>query len=282
MAFFFSKKDSKSIINLIKEGDVKVISQIYQDYYPEILELVQEETQAQDLLKKAILVLRSLVLSNRVKEDFDVHKFLINWCKKQYEENQSSKDLEEKIYNSLKNNDGWAFYYINMTYLPSVIQYVKLHGGSKEDAEDVVQDAILALINNVNEGKYQLQESTKIKTYFIGICKNIWKEHLRRKARYATFSDFDFKIEEFEGYDFLYEITEYEALTERQKIVLEVFNSASDTCKQVLSYFYFKNYSHEEIAEKMGFSNAESSKTQKNKCLKKLKISVLNRMNQFN
>ncbi len=282
MAFFFSKKDSKSVINLIKEGDVKIISQIYQDYYPEIFQLVNNESESQNLLKKAILVLRSLVLSNRVKEDFDIHKFLINWCKKQFEENQSSKDLEEKIYNSLKNNDGWAFYYINMTYLPSVIQYVKLHGGTKEDAEDVVQDAILALINNVNEGKYQLQETTKIKTYFIGICKNIWKEYLRRKSRYATFSDFDFKIEEFEGYDFLYEITEFEALTERQRIVLEVFDNASDTCKQVLSYFYFKNFSHEEIAEKMGFSNAESSKTQKNKCLKKLKISVLNKMNEFN
>ncbi len=282
MGLFFSKKDSKSIINLIKEGDVKVISQIYQDYYPEVYQFINDEKQAKDLLKKAILVLRSFVLSNRVKENFDIQKFLVNWCRKQFEEYQSNKDLEEKIYNSLKNNDGWAFYYINMTYLPSVVQYVKLHGGTKEDAEDVVQDAILALINNVNEGKYELQESTKIKTYFIGICKNIWKEHLRKKARYATFSDFDFKIEEFEGYDFLYELTEWESLTERQKIVLEVFDRATDTCKKVLSYFYFKNYSHEEIAEKMGFSNAESSKTQKNKCLKKLKISVLNRLNELN
>lgn len=282
MAFFFSKKDTKSIINLIKEGDLQVISQIYQEYYPEIEAIIKDEKQTQELLKKAILVLRSLVLSNRVKEDFDLSKFLINWCKKQYEETQSSKDLEEKIYNSLKNNDGWAFYYINMTYLPSVIQYIKLHGGTKEDAEDVVQDAILVLINNVNEGKYQLQEATKIKTYFIGICKNIWKEHLRKKARYATFTDFDFKIEDFEGYNFLYEITEFEALTERQKIVLEVFDLASETCKKVLSYFYFKNFSHEEIAEKMGFSNAESSKTQKNKCLKKLKISVLDRLNKIN
>jgi len=282
MPFFFSKKDTKSLINLIKEGDVKVISEIYQQYYTDVFNLLGDEKTTQDLLKKAILVLRSLVLSNRVKEDFNIPKFLINWCKKQYDKQQSNKDLEEKIYNSLKNNDGWAFYYINMTYLPSVIQYIKLHGGTKEDAEDIVQDAILILINNVNEGKYQPQDSTKIKTYFIGICKNLWKEHLRKKARYASFADFDFKIEEFEGYDFLYELTEFEALTERQKIVLEVFDNASDTCKKVLSYFYFKNYSHEEIAEKMGFSNAESSKTQKNKCLKKLKLSVINRLSKVN
>lgn len=275
-----SKKSSQSIISQIKEGEVRVFTDLYKDFFNDVKEMLGDEKSTQNLLKKALLVMRTLVLSNRLKEEEDIKRFVFNWCKKQHISQLKTKDLDQKIFQSLKDNDGWAFYYINMTYLPSVIQYIKLHGGSKEDAEDIAQDAILILINNVNEGKFQLEENTQIKTYFIGICKNLWKEFVREKMKMVNLDEYDLNYEQIdlETYDFWEELSEREFLTERQKVVLEVFEQATDTCKQILKFFYYHNYSHETIAEKMGFSNAESSKTQKNKCLKKLKISILNRL----
>ena len=43
-----------------------------------------------------------------------------------------------------------------------------------------------------------------------------------------------------------------------------------DTCRKVLSYYYFDNMSMTEIAEKLGFANADTAKTKKYKCKKEL------------
>jgi len=273
MLFFSSGKNDEEVISKIKANDLKIITQLYQEFYPVIFEQVKKETEAKSLLQSAILILRNLIVTNKFGHKISIEKFITTWCFKHWEENHQDVQLEAKIYDSLKANDGWAFYYINMTYFPSVLQYVKLHGGTKEDAEDVMQDAILALINNVNEGKYQPRANVKTKTYFVGICKNLWQDRIRKGAKVKNFSQIEeIDWDQMENYDFWYEVIDQDHLNSRQKMVQEVFTLASETCKKVLSYFYHRNLSHEEIAEELGFSNAESSKTQKNKCLKKLKV----------
>ena len=142
-----------------------------------------------------------------------------------------------------------------------------------------MQDAILVLINNINLGKYEPRANTKIKTYFIGICKNLWLDRLKRMKRsvsYASFEDFDW--DNVQNFDFLDEIIDDQSLNDRQKIVIDLFDQATDACKKVLGYFYFRNLSHEEIAEELGYNNADTSKTQKNKCLKKLKLVVMKKL----
>jgi len=43
-----------------------------------------------------------------------------------------------------------------------------------------------------------------------------------------------------------------------------------DTCRKVLSYYYFDGMSMQEIADRVGFANTDTAKTKKYKCKKKL------------
>ena len=43
-----------------------------------------------------------------------------------------------------------------------------------------------------------------------------------------------------------------------------------ETCRKVLTYYYFDGMSMAEIAERLGFANTNTAKTKKYKCKKKL------------
>ena len=57
---------------------------------------------------------------------------------------------------------------------------------------------------------------------------------------------------------------------ERIKIINKCVNELGDTCRKVLTYYYFDGMSMAEIAERLGFANTNTAKTKKYKCKKKL------------
>lgn len=59
--------------------------------------------------------------------------------------------------------------------------FVLKHGGTKENAEDVLVDTILRLIKLIETGKYV--EEGRFKAYFYQIGKWVWREEYRRLNR---------------------------------------------------------------------------------------------------
>ena len=58
---------------------------------------------------------------------------------------------------------------------------------------------------------------------------------------------------------------------EREDFINRVVASLNSPCDQILRAFYWDKLSGVQIAEKLGYSNPDSVKTQKNKCMNKLK-----------
>ena len=65
------------------------------------------------------------------------------------------------------------------------------------------------------------------------------------------------------------EYTDYEK-DERVNAIVKCVNSMGDTCRRVLTYYYFDGLSMNEIAERMEFSNSNTAKTKKYKCKQEL------------
>jgi len=63
--------------------------------------------------------------------------------------------------------------------LPYVRHYLKQYQGSTEDVQDIFQEAMILLSRKLKIDQLEIQQS--IHNYFIGICKNLWKNQLRRK-----------------------------------------------------------------------------------------------------
>lgn len=147
------------------------------------------------------------------------------------------------------------------------IQYPTL---SVLDVEEIYNDAILALYQNVKDGK--LKELTcSLQTYInrIGDHKAI---DIIRKNR--------LELEEFpesEPLDYCERTEEYwladgdSMEEERKNTIYHLIEKLVEPCKKILFSFYYDHCSMEVIAKSMGMANSDVAKTQKNRCMGKVK-----------
>ena len=138
------------------------------------------------------------------------------------------------------------------------------------DAEEIYDDAILALYQNVKEEK--LKELTcSLQTYInrIGEHKAI---DVIRKQRLETE-----ELPEYETLDYCERTEEYwlaEGDTmedERKNTIYHLIEKLVEPCKKILFSFYYDHCSMEVIAKSMGMANSDVAKTQKSRCMGKVK-----------
>ena len=147
------------------------------------------------------------------------------------------------------------------------IQYPSL---SISDIEEIYDDAILALYTNVKEGK--LKELTcSLQTYInrIGEHKAI---DMTRKAQIKTE-----ELPEYENLDYCERTEEYwlaegdSMEEERKSTIYGLIEKLVEPCKKILFSFYYDHCSMEVIAQSMGMANSDVAKTQKSRCMGKVK-----------
>lgn len=147
------------------------------------------------------------------------------------------------------------------------IQYPSL---SILDIEEIYDDAILALYTNVKEGK--LKELTcSLQTYInrIGEHKAI---NMLRKVQIETE-----ELPEYETLDFCDRSEEYwladgdNMEEERKTTIYDLIEKLVEPCKKILFSFYYDHCSMEVIAQSMGMANSDVAKTQKSRCMGKVK-----------
>ncbi|EZH74783.1 hypothetical protein ATO12_08565 [Aquimarina atlantica] len=151
-----------------------------------------------------------------------------------------------------------TFYKENFNYIRG---YVVQNSGSKEDVEDVFQDALMILYEKLESGPLELHAS--LRTYFFAICKNLWKKRLRKKSKVFT-TDTVFEISEELDDDILQRIENQD----REHIYHKYFLQLSATCQKLLS-LVFEEKSMRQIAEKTGYSEGYARK-KKFECKKHL------------
>ncbi len=162
---------------------------------------------------------------------------------------------DNEIIERIKVGDERSLDYLYQKYYGMMTKLVMRNSGTEDEAKDIYQDALVVFWQKVKND--QLVLTSKISTYIYSICQNLWRKELDRKKRLSyeakegnTSMDFDKE--------------------ERIEIVNKSVQSMGDTCRKVLSYYYFDNMSMSEIAEKLGFANADTAKTKKYKCKKEL------------
>ena len=64
-------------------------------------------------------------------------------------------------------------------YFSKVEKFVLNHGGTKSEAKDLFQDALLVVYEKFSDPKFELQCTTE--TYLFSICKYKWKNRLTKK-----------------------------------------------------------------------------------------------------
>ena len=162
---------------------------------------------------------------------------------------------EKEIFDRICSGDEEALDVIYKKYYRMMTKLVISNNGTEQEAKDIYQDALIVFWQKAVSGN--LVMTSKMSTYIYSICLNLWRKELDRKGRHTReYKDFP----EFQDHE----------SAERIKIINNCVNKLGDTCRKVLTYFYFDGMSMAEIAEKLGFANTNTAKTKKYKCKKKL------------
>ena len=127
------REHDKQLIARIHEDDDTALKELYRLTLPRVLEFEQDHRRARQYLQDALLKLRSDIVHDRLnlRGKQTLTGFLLHLCQDRVEKTAQAREIEHKIYHSLVevNNDGWAFYYMQVHYFPSISYFVKMNGG---------------------------------------------------------------------------------------------------------------------------------------------------------
>ena len=150
---------------------------------------------------------------------------------------------------------------------------------SDEDIEDIYQESMSALYLNIENGK--LRELTcTFSSYFLQICDNQALKMVKKKGIKADpiiedrtiLNDYEVLEEKVdELYSFCMTTVEEDRKVRLQLLVNKIIASMTDTCKNILHSYYWDDFSTSTIADMFNFSNADSVKSQKYKCMNKFR-----------
>jgi RNA polymerase sigma factor (sigma-70 family) len=163
---------------------------------------------------------------------------------------------DEEVIAKIKKGDERALDFLYKKNYKMMTNMIIKNNGSEDEAKDIYQEALIVVWQKVLSPDFVL--SSKLSTYLYSICQNLWRKELERKNRHT-------------GED---EITKTEITDidkkERIEVINQCINDLGETCRSILTYYYFDDMSMAEIAEKMGFANADTAKTKKYKCKQEL------------
>ncbi len=162
---------------------------------------------------------------------------------------------DREILEKITKGDESALKYLYKKYYRMMTKLVITNNGTEDEAKDIYQDALIVFWQKVIGG--QLVLTSRISTYLYSVCLNLWRKELDRKNRLSH--------EEKDDVQFIDNDKE-----EREKIVHECIAALGDTCKRILTYYYFEKMSMQDIALKLNFANTDTAKTKKYKCKKRL------------
>lgn len=149
-------------------------------------------------------------------------------------------------------------------YFDSLAWYVMNNSGSRQDAEDNFQEAVISFVEMVQNDKFRGESS--IKTFLFSLNRHIWLNELKRRGRALKREEKYERGQEQSTADVSGLIVERETKDQ----VVQLMGELGDTCKQILLLFYYENFSISEIFETLHYENEQVVRNKKYKCLKQL------------
>ena len=142
---------------------------------------------------------------------------------------------------------------------PRIEKLVLSKGGSKDDASDVFQEALIILKRNLETTGFKLTSS--FYPYLYSVSRFVWSDIQKSLTKQ--------QLQELNAQ----EVQVFQEVIEEKNYQLaeHAFLEIGERCQQLLQLFYHKAMSFKDIAKVMQFKSSKIAKNQKYKCLQKAK-----------
>jgi len=140
-----------------------------------------------------------------------------------------------------------------------VERFVLSNGGSKTEAQTIVNDSILNFIKSSLKPDFEVRSN--VLAYIKGTSKNLWYQWIRKQKRHVEMED---------NYGGVQEDASIQILAKECKNLLEnLLNKLGTDCKEILTLWSY-NVRMKEIAKTLNYNSDLYVKKKKHLCLKKL------------
>lgn len=171
---------------------------------------------------------------------------------------------EQALLKGLAKNDSKAIETIYKDNFNMVQNYILNNNGTYDEARDIFQEAMIALYEKAQSESFVL--TCKINTYVYSICRRLWLKRLQQLGRYSN---------QIDGLEETVQVEEDLEIHEKRNIDFAIMeralNSLGEPCRSLIEGFYIKKMDMQALSKEFGYTNADNAKTQKYKCLMRLK-----------
>lgn len=154
-------------------------------------------------------------------------------------------------------------------HYPTVMHWIRNGGGSEDDAADVFQEAMVVLFEKAGHEDFRL--TCKIGTYLFAISKHLWFKKLERQKRGPGALPDNAGADEDQDWAYEEDVAVHRERELHYQQLDTALEQLGEPCRSLLKAFYHQDKSMQEIAGDFGYTNPENAKTQKYKCLNRLK-----------
>lgn len=163
---------------------------------------------------------------------------------------------DDVVIRGIRNRDDNVFKYIQVKFQDSIRLMVLEMGGTPDDAKDIFNEGLIALIRLVDQEGFKL--TCKFGTLLYALCNKQWKQQLEKQVAARNYHVR--KLDSEPARDFS-EDTDHELYKE---IFWGNFEKLDKVCQKILKG-YFREISPKDIAKALGFSYGYIRK-RKNMC----------------
>jgi RNA polymerase sigma factor (sigma-70 family) len=176
----------------------------------------------------------------------------------------NTTEQEQQLLKGLALSDKISIEKIYRENYSAIQSFVLNNNGSVDDARDIFQEAMVVLFEKSKLDTFSL--NCQLKTFIYSICRRLWLKRLQQIGKFSSL------IENLEDTVAVEEdIEDHEKKNEDFNMMEHAMAKIGEPCKSLLDAYYLQKKNMQEIAGEFGYTNADNAKTQKYKCLVRLK-----------
>lgn len=154
------------------------------------------------------------------------------------------------------------------------LNFARRYDLTEEEYIDIYQDAYIVFYENIMNGKLEKLTSS-VSTYLFSIGKYLIFDRMRKNKKSVSGSYDLSKVgdsdEQVNALDL-----DRPVLTREQRLLKEHFKGLGAKCQELLTLFYYRGYTIQEIMEKGNYNSENVVKSAKSRCMKTLKERIQN------
>ncbi len=173
------------------------------------------------------------------------------------------------VLRSLADGDQQAFQQVYKACYEIVTRSIQNMSASKNEAEDIYHASLLVLYEKTKEADFILE--CKLSTYVIAVARKKWLKQLEKEKRLTQKEQDYAELHSHEIANSYFDINSLQKQEGQRVQLAKALEKLGSPCNKILMAFYIEGKKMSEIAQEFNYTNDHNAKTQKHKCLKRLK-----------